>query len=104
MKSVEYKSPCRACDHKHQGYTCNWQVNKVGTIKLKPTYSTLWGLLPGHTHSEEDVSKIEYDASNLYKEETFEYRQEVDCGCKCYIPSENLEFVEWKYNESRNSI
>jgi len=100
---MEYKSNCRACDHKHWNYVCNWQVRKTGRIDLKPVFTNLWGLSAGlHTHGKDEDGK---DATfslhpNFYKNEEFEYMQETDCGCKCYIPSENLEFLEWKYDES----
>ena len=105
---MSYNSPCKACDHKHDGFICNWQVNKTGRIELKPVYSdSLWGLGSAlHHHSRDENGKdVIFEARiNTYKDETFEYKQEMDCGCKCYIPSENLEFLEWKYNASNKSI
>jgi hypothetical protein len=81
MKSVEYKSPCRACGHKHESSHCNGIVKEKGIIKLKPFTYRLW--------DDEHGDK-----------QGFEYEMEFDCRCKCYIPSENLEYLEWKYDES----
>ncbi|MGH7974924.1 MAG: hypothetical protein ACREBR_05315 [bacterium] len=105
MKSHEYKSSCKACAHLHQGYICNWQVHKTGRISLKPVYNGgLWGIGNAlHQHIKDENSKEidSYPAHvDIYKSEQFEYEQETDCGCKCYIPSENLEFLEWKYSQS----
>lgn len=108
MRLVSYKSSCRACDHTHYGLTCTWQVHKIGHIKLKPIYSEgLWGINSAlHVHGKDEEGKdINYPYHpNTYKDETFEYTQETDCGCRCYIPSDNLEFLEWKYDESDKSI
>jgi hypothetical protein len=46
----------------------------------------------------EQLSFKSYDMS---RNDIFEYTQDVDCECRCYIPSDNLEFVEWKYDESK---
>jgi len=104
---VSYNSPCRACDHKHDGEICRWQIHKTGRIELKPVYSdSLWGVGPAlHQHGkDEDGKETTFKLyPNTYKDETFEYKIELDCGCRCYIPSENLEFLEWKYNESTKS-
>lgn len=101
---MEFKSSCRACGHLHLDYICNWQVRKTGRISLKPYYSvSLWGIENAlHIHSKDDQNKdVIYSSSlNTYKNETFEYEQETDCGCKCYTPSDNLEFMEWKYEQS----
>lgn len=100
---MDYKSSCRACGHKHFDYICNWQVHKTGRIKLRPVYSEgLWGLTAAiHTHGlDDDEDHISNHVINTYKLETFEYEQETDCGCMIYVPSDNLEFLEWKYNES----
>jgi hypothetical protein len=98
---MEYKSECRACAHKHSDYVCNWQVQRSGRIKLKPVYSDgLWGISAAlHRHGkndqgQEDISKQHID---IYRDEVFEYEQEVECGCRVYIPKDNLEFLEWKY-------
>jgi hypothetical protein len=80
---VSYKSPCRACDHKHEGSHCNAVIKEKGTIKLKPYTSNLWN---------DDCGPITQE---------FEYEQEFDCRCKYYIPSENLEFLEWRYEQSK---
>jgi len=80
---VSYKSPCRACTHRHEGDRCNATITEKGTIKLKPYTSTLWN---------DDCGPIVQE---------FEYEQDLDCRCRCYIPSENLEFLEWKYDESK---
>jgi hypothetical protein len=103
---MEYKSACRACDHKHFGCVCNWQTHKAGHIKLRPLYSEgLWGLTAGlHVHGTDDEGKatsaVFQQYLNTYKQESFEYEQETDCGCRFYVPSDNLEFVEWKYSQS----
>jgi len=102
---MEYKSPCRACDHKHFDYLCNWQVHKTGRIKLRPVYSEgLWDLAAAlHQHGKDDSGEETIFRQHLdtYKLETFEYEQETDCGCRVYIPSDNLEFLEWKYEQSK---
>jgi hypothetical protein len=106
---VSYNSPCRACDHKHYDrLVCNWQIHKTGHIKLKPVYSEgLWGLgsaLHHHGKDEDGKDVISSARINTYKDETFEYEQEVDCGCRYYVPSDNLEYLEWKYDESNKSV
>jgi len=87
---------------------CSWQVRKSGMIKLRPVYSEgLWGLTNAlhHHGKDDDGNDVQYRASfDTYKNETFEYEQESNCGCRCYVPSDNLEFLEWKYEESRKSI
>jgi len=105
MKLQEFKSSCRACAHKHQFQVCNWPINKTGRLKLKLVHgeSKLWGISQAlHQHldmdGEEDV--VVKQRLNIYENEVFEYEQEVDCGCRLYIPSDNLEFVEWKYSQS----
>ena len=100
---MSYKSSCRACDHNHDGYICNWQVHKQGKITLRPVYSTLWGMIPSHIHDTETQEVIQQPL-NVYRDEIFEYIQEVDCGCRLYIPKDNLEYLEWKYDESDKSI
>lgn len=82
---MEYKSVCKACGHNHYNYLCNWQILKKGTIKLKPWNSNIWGV--AHTHE--------------HKQEFFDFEQETECGCRFYIPSDNLEYLEWKYEESK---
>lgn len=102
-----YNSPCKACDHKHDGLVCNWQVRKTGRIDLKPVYTDLWGLNAAlHTHGKDEEGKEVIFSSHLntYKEVEFEYIQETDCGCRYYVPSDNLEYLEWKYERSDKSI
>jgi hypothetical protein len=108
MKSIEYKSTCKACAHKHPNYICNWQVQKTGRIELRPVYSdSLWGISAAlHQHGV-DADGHDFISSpriNTYRDETFEYRQETDCGCMFYVPSDNLEFLEWKYDESKSDL
>jgi hypothetical protein len=100
MKSVEYKSPCKACFHTHSDSVCNWQVEKQGIIRLKPYNNNLWNSPHSHMHGQniEDVYPVPYVNS---AEESFIYKQELDCGCMFYVPSANLEFLEWKYDESK---
>lgn len=103
-----YNSSCRACNHQHHGEICRWQILKIGQIDLRPVYSEgLWGIGSSlHSHVETDDGKgiIYKQFINSHKDEKFEYKQEMDCGCRCYIPSENLEFLEWKYDEFNKSI
>lgn len=101
---MEYKSTCRACHH-YPHAICTWQVHKTGRMKLKLVYgdSKLWGIGPAlHTHFDDvDGKGGNYrQFLDIYNNETFEYEQEVDCGCSCYVPSDNLEFLEWKYEQS----
>ena len=100
---MSYKSSCRACDHNHDGYICNWQVSKQGRITLRPTYSEgLWGISSAlHKHVKDDEGKdvVSPFTISAWKDELFDYVQETDCGCKLYIPSENLEYLEWKYEQ-----
>ncbi len=79
---MPYKSHCKACDHKHEGSHCNATITERGTVKLKPYSSYLWNDECGQTTQE------------------FEFEQTFDCRCRFYIPSDNLEYLEWKYNES----
>ncbi len=101
-KLVSYNSPCRACSHSHDGLVCSWQVQKTGMISLRPAHpsSDLWGIPESHSHHTADATLISVHPLDLYKTERFEYTQEVDCGCRYYVPSDNLEFLEWKYDES----
>lgn len=87
---------------------CNWQIQKQGHIRLKSIHSEgLWGLGSALYHhinniKDEDGNEVISPARiNTYKDETFEYEQEVDCGCRYYVPGDNLEFLEWKYEQSQ---
>jgi hypothetical protein len=46
--------------------------------------------------------QLSFRQFDMGREEAFEYNQETECGCRFYVPSENLEFLEWKYDESLN--
>lgn len=82
---------------------CNWQVQRTGNIILKPIYSEgLWGIgnaLHIHGKDEDGKDTVYPYRPNTYKYESFQYAQETDCGCRFYVPSDNLEFLEWKYEE-----
>ncbi len=102
-----FYSNCRACTHFHDGRDCSWLTQKSGKIKLRLLYSDsdsgLWGIqsvLHDHFKDKNDKDVIVRQNVRTYSNETFEYDQEIECGCRYYIPSDNLEYVEWKYNES----
>jgi len=81
--------------------TCNHVTHKAGTIRLKSYNSSLWGITGGYVKNWDNGSEqLSFKQFNTHMDEAFEYSQETDCGCRFYIPSENLEFLEWKYNES----
>jgi hypothetical protein len=104
---VSYNSSCRACDHKHDGYVCNWQVHKQGTINLKPINSQIWGIQGGMSKSWDNSTgseQLSFRQFDMYRSDPFEYEMEVDCGCRYYVPSDNLEFLEWKYERSDKTI
>ncbi len=83
---MPYNSSCRACNHKHENDHCNATITEKGTIKLKPYTYNLWNP----------------DCDSLAQK--FEYEQDFACRCRYYVPSDNLEFLEWKYERSDKSI
>lgn len=100
-----YKSNCRACDHPHDGMICSHITHKVGTIRLRSYNHTLWGVGGGLAKGWDNSNGSEQLSFKMFQtnlEEPFEYNQETDCGCRFYVPTENLEFLEWKYNESNS--
>lgn len=100
-----YKSSCRACSHPHDGMICTHVIHKIGTIRLRSFNSSLWGINGGYVKNydySQQGDNLSFKAFDTAREESFEYNQETDCGCRCYIPSDNLEFLEWKYDESNN--
>lgn len=101
---MAYKSNCKACDHPHEEMRCSHNVHKVGTIRLRSYNSTLWGVTGGYTKSYDmygasGQEQVSFKPFDIGREEHFEYNQETECGCRFYIPSDNLEFLEWKYDE-----
>jgi len=101
---MEYRSTCRACSHWHNGI-CSTMTHKVGTIRLKSWDQSLWGinggLVKGYDYSNGGSEQLSFKPFNTGMEQAFEYSQETDCGCRLYVPSENLEFLEWKYEQSK---
>ncbi len=99
---MHYKSNCKACNHPHDGLTCNHMTHKAGTIRLKSYDSSLWGISGGMVKGYDinGSEQLSFKQFNTHSDQPFEYTQEVDCGCRYYVPSENLEFLEWKYSES----
>lgn len=100
---MAYKSPCKACDHLHEGMICNCTIYKTGTIRLKSFNSSLWGVSGGTAQGYDSYSGSQQMVFKPFQtsiDEPFEYNQQTDCGCRFYIPSDNLEYLEWKYNES----
>lgn len=98
---MSYKSPC---DHPHDDMICNYTVWKTGTIRLQSYNQSLWGITGGYTkewvNGNEQMTFKPFQTSI---KEMFEYSQETDCGCRFYVPSENLEYLEWKYSEHNKS-
>lgn len=80
-------------------------IHKTGTIRLRSFNHTLWGINGGLVKGWDNSSGSEQLSFRPFQtnlEESFEYNQETDCGCRFYVPTDNLEFLEWKYNESAN--
>ncbi len=98
-----YKSPCKACDHPHDGMVCSHVAHKVGSIRLRSYNSSLWGVNGGYVknYDSSQGGDISFRPFDIGREEAFEYNQETDCGCRFYVPSDNLEFLEWKYEQSK---
>ena len=100
-----YKSLCKACDHAHDGMRCNHMQHKTGTIRLRSYNSQLFGVDGGYVKRYDNYNggepNVSFKPFDIGREEAFEYSQESDCGCRYYVPSDNLEFVEWKYEQSQ---
>lgn len=104
---MAYKSPCKACNHPHSGGICQQHIVENGTIRLKPYSQSLWGVQGGYV---KDYSYAQYDGTTaerttfqpfqIGRDEAFEYAQDTECHCRFYVPSDNLEFLEWKYEAS----
>jgi len=81
-------------------------TNKLGTIRLRSYSPSLWGVDGGYVkrydYSNNDGEQLSFKPFDIGREEAFEYNQETECGCRFYVPSDNLEFLEWKYNESNS--
>lgn len=80
--------------------------HKSGTIRLKSYNSQLFGIDGGYvkrydSYSGNGEAQVTFKPFDIGREESFEYSQDSDCGCRYYVPSENLEFLEWKYEQSQ---
>ena len=87
---TQYKSPCKACKHVHfnslnQGMSCGSYSNEYGSIQLMPQSSTDFGNMWNN---------------NKY----FNYSINKQCSCFLYVPSDNLEFLEWCYDNSQSKV
>lgn len=102
-----YNSPCKACAHSHDGLVCSWTVHKQGTINLKPMSSQVWGIQGGLAKNWDNSTgseQLSFKQFDYMRSDPFEYSMEIECGCRYYIPSDNLEFLEWKYERSDKSV
>ena len=86
MRLENFKSPCKACAHLHSHESlCSYLMENSGNLYLAPTNS--------------------YDFGNVWSgEKSFIYRQTKPCNCLYYVPSNNLEYMEWLYEQSNQSI
>lgn len=86
-----FKSSCRACHHVHGNNepACNHFEVQNGNIKLREIIN------PSHQHAMGAFSGFDYNYGKDY-----EYTQEIRCRCAFYSPTDNLEYMEWKYDES----
>lgn len=100
---MAYKSSCKACGHLHADGVCPASVHKNGSITLRPESNSLWGISGGmvkHWDSQSGSEQLSFKNWDNYRGEYFTYDMDTDCGCRCYIPSDNLEFLEWKYSQN----
>lgn len=102
---MHFNSPCKACNHPHDGLICSYTVHHVGTIHLRSYNNSFFGVQGGYVKGYDQYGasgqeQLTFKPFEMGREESFEYRQDHECGCMFYVPSENLEFLEWKYNAS----
>lgn len=100
---MAYKSTCRACGHWHET-VCSTTTRRNGSMNLRPMSNMIWGINGGMVKSYDYSSgseQVSFKAFDMNRSDVFEYNMDVDCGCRYYVPSDNLEFLEWKYDESK---
>ena|SRR5690242_16312247 len=104
---MPYKSTCKACSHPHSDGVCHQMITQTGNIRLRPWNGSIWGVQGGmvkdntyNNYGGSTQESITFRPFDIGREENFSYTQESDCGCRFYVPSDNLEFLEWKYDES----
>lgn len=79
-----FKSACRGCTHVHSGSDRCYNMNyEVGSISLSPQnyndFGTMWSA-----------------GSN----KPFNFSMSVNCRCQYYVPTDNLEFLEWGHERN----
>lgn len=73
------------------GSTSIWQpISSLPEIKLKKCRTCSHAHLAG-----QEVCIDNFYSGSIYP---------VTCGCKEYIPKDNLEYMEWKYNKKKNEV